>query len=183
MSRTLTSILSIVIAILLYIFVIDQQLAQMSAVQIEIGEYQKAEEKYTEFQKKLDSLVAIKKQASVIENEKLDALVPEVVDDVKLIVDLENMAKSRGMLFGNISIDNAKDESSINSSTEIAIGPTLKSTDISFAVIGTYEQFKQLLEDIEKSLVLLEVVELDFSVTQGVYQQYAVTVRAYAFSQ
>lgn len=183
MSRTLTSILSIVIAVLLYVFVIDQQLTQMSIVQNEIDEYKKAEEKFTEFQRKLDSLVAVKNQASVIENEKLDAIVPEVVDDVKLIVDLENMAKSRGMLFGNISIDNSKDTPSNTSSSEVATGPTLKGTDISFEVIGSYEQFKQLLEDLERSLVLLEVVTLDFAVNQGSYQQYAITVRAYAFSK
>src|SRR3989344_5405340 len=55
-------------------------------------------------------------------------------------------------------------------------------TDISFDVIGSYEQFRSFLRQLESSLVMLEIVDLKFTSGEGFLQQYSFTLRHHALN-
>jgi hypothetical protein len=188
MMRTLTPVLSLLIAVLLFFFFTQPAFTEVSALQAEIDEYQDAAESYVEFSKILEEKLNVKQNRAAIESERLDRLVPDAIDDTRLLVDLEAMAESHNMLFGNIAVEGGDAELLSSKETEggefVETGSgELSATDISFDVIGTYEQFKDFLRDIEQSLTVLEVVGITFSATDGDFQQFSVTVRTYALPE
>ncbi len=182
-SRTLTPILSLVIAIILFVFFVRPQYAEVLSIQSEIDEYQKAITQYTEFTNKLEAKIAAKESRSALQNEQLDQLVPNEIDDAQALVDLEALAQRHNLLFGNTDVSTGDTE--LQRKTDPAVAEDegsdeLRTADITFGVIGTYEQFKSFLTDVEKSLSLYEVTQISFDTTESSFQQFEVTVRVYA---
>ncbi len=102
-----------------------------------------------------------------------------------ILTDLSELSKKHTMLFGNVSIEESEEKgsnSTQNENTEVTGYDSFSHTDIEFSLIGTYDQFKAFLADIETSLVMLEVQSINFSTGEGLFQQYTVTVRLYALS-
>ncbi len=186
MIRTLTPISSILIALLLGIFFIQPEYTKVLDTQREIDEYQSAIEQYASFSALLEQKLTEKQNRSVNENEQLDLLVPEVVNSAQLLVDLEYMAESHSMLFGNILVTGGK-TALTNQSTSGTVKEEsrdeLYTVDISFEVIGTYEQFKSYLRDIESSATLFEVTKITFAPTEDMFQQFSVTVRIHTLNE
>ncbi len=181
--RTLTPILSIIIAVLLVIFFVHPKYIEITAIQNEIDEYNTAIDRYNEFSATLDNKLAIKKGRSAYDNERLDQIVPETEDNAQLLVDLKSLAEQFNLLFGNISVAGKGDD--LKSGAVSATAPEdfsgeLTSQDISFEVIGTYEQIKAFITDLEKSLTLFEITSLSMDASKTIFQQASVTVRVYS---
>ncbi len=188
MFRTITPIFSIVIAFVVFFSFTQPRLTIVSNNNGERDEYLKAAEKAQQLSDTLNDLISTKRSHSIQNLENLKVLVPTDIDEVRLLADLSDMAKKRNLLFGNVSLA----ESEISNDgmiEEELIGDTgsaevsysdLIATDISFEIIGTYQQFKALLGDIERSLVLMEVTNITASASEGTLQQFAITVRTYA---
>lgn len=183
-SRTLTPILSIIVAVMIAYFFILPKYETTQLVRAEIQEYETAVEKYNEFSNKLDEKLAIKTERPAIDNEHLDTLVPSEIDDTQLLVDLETLVTKQTMLFGNISIKGNttiyQQGSEADTSSGQQISRQLVSLDISFDVIGSYEQFQLFLSELERSRTLYEVVSLSYTPSESAFQQFSLTVRVYA---
>ena len=159
---------------------------EVQAVREETKGYEEAIAKATELNTTLATLISKKNSFSLLETERLEALVPDEIDGVRALVDLEQLATRNGLLFDRVSINlegegqeggaetEATDSEAI---TELENG--LLALDVTFSVIGNYTQFKSFLQDIEKSLVLMDVSELAFQTSTGELTNYNVTVRLY----
>jgi Tfp pilus assembly protein PilO len=118
---------------------------------------------------------------------RLKRMLPDHVDNVRLILDLDNMASRYGMSIQDVTIKRAESESSdesvlgaINAQTSIYDSLTMQ-----FSMRGTYANFVSFMNDLESSLRLVEVETItlnpDVSATvQGepVYR-ISITVRTY----
>ena len=189
MLRTITPILSILAALLLFVLFTKPQYAEIQSLRAEIGHYEKATNEYAEFQQKIKSLLARRDAVSLVERERLDMFVPTEIEVTRLLVDLEAMAKEKGLLFGNIKTEepkeakqSAQETSNMNSGAGEAPSSSsaLVTTDIDFDVIGTYDQFKQFLGALESSLTLYEVTNITMKASESEFQQFSVSVRTYA---
>ncbi|MFA5876935.1 MAG: hypothetical protein WC880_01075 [Candidatus Paceibacterota bacterium] len=100
---------------------------------------------------------------------RLQKLVPDHVDNVRLILDFDSMATKYGMRVRNVVIETPKERVSRGQ-----IGPdekTYESVILSFNVSGSYDTFRQYLADLEKSLRLVDVVGLSFTANEtGIYE-------------
>jgi Tfp pilus assembly protein PilO len=183
MIRTVTPIFSIIIALVVFFFYTKPMFAEIKATQSETAEFaeavSRAEELNAELSNKLSKIRAFNAESL----DRLDVLVPPSINEVKVLTDLSEIARSRNMLFGNISVENS----------DVAVGDVVKSsgtqsvsyedianTDIAFSLIGTYDQFKAFLADVEQSLVMMEVTNITFNVGEGDLQQYELSVRLFA---
>jgi len=183
MIRTITPIFSIIIALVVFFFFVKPMFAEIQQIQGETDQYQQAVGKATELNQLLTALVSKKRSYSAEEIERLEALVPQSVDEVKILADLNELAKSHSMLFGNIKVT-SRDEV-VSTGEQTAPSQTVSyddfvTSDITFGLIGTYEQFKAMLSDLEKSLVLMEITNITLSASDGPLQQFELTVRAYS---
>lgn len=182
-SRTLTPVLSLVIAIILFVFFVRPQYAEVMNIQSEIDEYQKTITQYTEFTNKLEAKISAKESRSALQNEQLEKLVPTEINDAQSLVDLEALAKRHSLLFGNTKVTSGDTELKRKTDPTDSVvegSDVLLTADVSFAVIGTYDQFKLFLADLEKSLSIYEVTQISFDTAESSFQQFEVTVRVYA---
>lgn len=182
MIRTLTPVLSIIIGLLLFFIFARPMFAEITAIKAETAQYDRAVEQATTLNSKLAALMNQKNSFSEIERNKLDAFIPRDINEVKLLADLKELTRTHNMLIGNITVTEADGQvaGALDVSTPAISYDSLASSEITFSLIGTYDQFKSILRDIERSLVLMEITGINFSANAGSLMQFEVTVRTYA---
>ncbi len=183
MIRTLTPIFSIIIALLVFLFVTKPIFGEIQIAQSDNEKYRVAVNQAKELNSTLTSFTTQMNGFSSLEKERLNALVPTEIDEVKLLADLKDLTQKHNMLLGNVSVSeeaHSADAEKESVSSQTVTYESLVSTDVSFALIGTYTQFKEVLREIEKSLVLMEVVGVSFTAGSGDLMQFETTVRLYA---
>jgi len=88
---------------------------------------------------------------------KLDVLLPERVDGVRFMVDVDALVSGRGLQMRNPAV----------SVSEPAKDPTgaahVTKNTLRFEILGTYGEFQELLADIERSLALRDVSSISFT--------------------
>lgn len=119
---------------------------------------------------------------------RLEAFLPDSVDNVRLIVDLNSLASRSGVQLSefDIATNNTEKPSSgalplTDPSGALALTPTetVESLDLSVAATGSYAAFQTFLAGVEKSLRPLDVIELSVEDSNtGVYT-YDITFRLY----
>ncbi|MFA6416330.1 MAG: type 4a pilus biogenesis protein PilO [Candidatus Paceibacterota bacterium] len=145
---------------------------------------------------RLNSALEITKQLSEIDAElkmrvnsidqtqlqNLDRFLPDSLDNVQLVLDVNSIAVSSGMKIKNIKIDDSEQKSTdvtlpIASSTE----PQVSKLKMSFTVEGSYETFLGFLDNLSKSLRLLDVLSIKFSADDkgANFYKYDVTIQTY----
>lgn len=121
---------------------------------------------------------------------RLDAFLPDTVDNVQLIVDLDSLAERSGVNLSSFSIGSAGGDSAeappggaydpneVSSSSQ-----STETLDLSVTITGSYSAFKSFLASVEQSLRLLDVVSLSIQDSEtGVYT-YNLTLRLYWLRQ
>lgn len=109
--------------------------------------------------------------------ERLQKLVPDHVDNVRLILDLDSMASRYGMRVRNVSIENDKTRlvnGQIGSNAQ-----AYESVVLSFTISGSYDTFRQYLSDLERSLRLVDVVGLSFTANETGIYDFTVHIKTY----
>ncbi len=113
---------------------------------------------------------------------RLETFLPDSVDNVGLILDLNTLAARSGISLSNIDVI-AKSK---NSSGPDAIGaiPVLEAgpidfIDLSLSAVGTYTAFQAFLIGVEKSARLLDVRELIIKGSDNGVYSYKMTIRFY----
>ncbi len=100
---------------------------------------------------------------------KLDKMLPSSVDNIRLIIDLNNVALQHGFSLSNITAaaDTSKTGTAApstsgtsNGNTLIASTPTLDTVAISFSVTAPYQQFISFMQDLEANLRIMDVTHL-----------------------
>lgn len=186
MIRTITPIFSIIISLVIFFFFAKPMFAEIKLIQGETTQYETAAQKAVELNTALATLVNKKRSFSAGDIDRLDALVPPSINEVRILTDLSEIARSHNMLFGNIEVSNADDSSgSTAAGGTVATAQTVAyadfvTTNIGFSLIGTYDQFKAFLADIEKSLVMLEITNVTFDAGEGNLQQYAISAQVFS---
>ncbi len=123
---------------------------------------------------------------------QLAAMVPDSVDNVGIILDLNALAARTGLSLSNIDIAQNSNQSNGQTTTQTTSAtPTnvtggaassegpVGNVDLSLSAIGTYASLKQFLVGIEHSQRLLDVRDLSIKSSKtGVYN-YQMTIRLY----
>lgn len=112
-----------------------------------------------------------------VENiDKVEKLLPDNVDNVRLILEVDKVASRYGMLIRDISITSPEEES------EDILGPNEEvygSIDVQFSISGSYNAFRRFIVDLEKSLRIVDIRQLSFSVAEEGFVSYSLGVRTY----
>lgn len=170
-------ILFIVIAGGLFFGFIDPTYSRVKELRAEESEYNEALNRSRELQEVRDSLLARYNAFSTQALTNLEKMVPDHVDNVRLILDLDAMASKYGMRVRNVEIET--EESRANRGQ---IGPEERSHEsliLSFTVSGTYDTFRSYLADLERSLRLVDVVGVQFTANDTGLYDYTISVKTY----
>jgi Tfp pilus assembly protein PilO len=160
MSRTLFSLLFLGAAGGLFFFYTKPAYDGVRTVQTQIDQYDQALNKAAELQRLKQSLLSRYNAFNPADVDRLHKLLPDHVDNVRLVLDLDTLASQHGFALQNVVIDapgtTAQDE-------QVSIGPSRQTYDsltLKFATSGTYPKFVEFINSLESSLRLVDVVAL-----------------------
>lgn len=112
--------------------------------------------------------------------DRLATFLPDSVDNVGLILDLNALAAYSGLMLSNIDVTkNTSDSSTPATGALPAAGSPVGSVDLSLSAVGTYESLQNFLRGVEQSRRLLDIRDLSMKGSDtGVYS-YRMTLRLY----
>jgi hypothetical protein len=156
----------------------------VKALQDEMKSLDVALETAAKFKQEQARLVQEREQITDTDLDRVKRLLPDNVDNVQLILDVDGIASESGVRISDIGIDKSQKSGSDGGNTAgqgvlIQDEKAYESLLLSFTATATYGQFKNFLRDIEDSLRTLDVVEISFGESEtGVYK-FDVRVRVY----
>jgi len=137
-----------------------------------------------EYTEKQNQLASARNAIDPANLDRLEIFLPDSVNNVGLILDINALAARSGLSLSNIDIVNAPAAGSTVDAAGGGIGPVananpVSSVDLSLSAVGTYPALQAFLKGLEKSARLLDVREILVKGSNtGVYT-YQMTVRLY----
>lgn len=139
-------------------------LAEVDTLKVEKAKLNQALGNAKQLRETQDSLLATFRNIDPYDLEKLNKFLPDSIDNVKLILDINGIARRSGMSIKGIKIktDEGQEESSVINSADSGAGGTQALT-LGFTVTGSYANFQSFLSDLARSLRLTDVEATGFN--------------------
>ena len=179
MNRTLLPILLIAVSIAIFFFWINPQYADVQVLNAQSDESNTALARVAELESIKSDLVSKENLFQQSDLTKLQKLLPDNVDNIRLFLDMQGIAMSYGTSIQDISVADQSQKTSIQ-----AIGPSSKQYGqmaLSFSVNISYEKLGLFLKDLENSLRVVEVKSLSFTADNKTPNLYKVSFSLNAF--
>ncbi|MEX0652411.1 MAG: type 4a pilus biogenesis protein PilO [Candidatus Paceibacterota bacterium] len=176
MIRLAIPLILISVALGLFFVYIDPTYQNIKKLSAEEKTYNEALNQSRELQEIRDTLLSRYNTFSQEDLSRLNKLLPDHVDNVRLILDIDSIASNYGMRTRNVTVSGASSEE------PNVIGANQNSVDsviLSFSVSATYENFIRFIKDLESSLRIVDVVGLTFSATEGEAFNFNISIRTY----
>jgi Tfp pilus assembly protein PilO len=183
MIRTFVSIVCLVAAGGIFFMYTQPAYDTVQGQNVNIAQYDGALQKATELQQIKQTLLAKYNSFDPNNIDRLQKMLPDHVDNVRLILDMDNLAQMHGMALQNVSVSAAPTVSGQTAVGTInAAKQKYDSLTIKFTTVGSYDTFRQFLSDLQSSLRIVDLVALDLtpvSVTGAGQYSYDITLRTY----
>lgn len=180
MTRFLTPLILVGAAIALFVVYTDPAYQATKEVKAQVESYDNALTKSQELKKVRDQLLS-KRNALVVEDvQKLEKVLPDNVDNIRLIIDVNNIATRRGLTLKNVQLGTISNQA--NAANPLAVGDSgapLGSATLGFTVAASYDDFLVLLADLEHSLRVVNVEKISFSAGERAENDYTFSIRTY----
>lgn len=162
MVKAIFSIVGLAIAGGVFFLYAQPRYDEIRALEVRVGQYDQALQKAAELQQLKQSLLSRYNAFNPVDVERLHKLLPDHVDNVRLVLDLDNLAVLHGMALQNVIVSNAPIEKSAPGSVGGGLGSRQKydSLTLKFSTRGTYSDFTAFLKDLETSLRIVDLVSL-----------------------
>ncbi len=171
----ITSIVLILASLGLFFGYVDPTYTKIKALGVEKSDYTRALNNSKELQAERDKFLDKYNKMSPDDRSKLAKTLPDNIDNVRLIIDIDEMAKKFGMRIRNFTTDAGEKADTIGSSA-IPYG----TLTLSFSTTASYNTFLAFMRNLEQSLRIIDVTSIQFasSDTNQLYD-YGVKVQTY----
>lgn len=136
---------------------------EVQVTQAQIAQYDAALDKAAELQKLKQTLLARFNAFSPTDLDRLHKLLPDHVDNVRLILDLDNLAGRFGLSLQNVDVSSSDSQGAKKQTAVGAIGASNQKYDsltLTFGTRSTYSTFIRFLTDLESSLRIVDLISL-----------------------
>lgn len=187
MTKIILSVMGLAVAGGVFFMYTQPSYDNVQILAAQIKEYDQALEKAAELQELKQSLLSRYNAFNPADLDRLQKLLPDHVDNVRLVLDLDNLAGRHGMALQNVVISNPASEKR-ETGVIGAIGGGLQKYDsliLRFSTQGTYANFTAFLQDLEASLRIVDLVSLGLDREASAQSQgeptysYNISVRTY----
>lgn len=183
MTRLLPVAALIVAAGLLFGYIMPTYQHSIMSEQAQIQSYDNALTAANDFKKKESDLAQQRAALPADSLARLAEFLPDGVNNVQLILDLDGLAARSGMTLSNFDINvNSVSNGSASgdpSALNLQSNNPVDSVQLTVQTTGTYAQFRSFLAGIEQSLRPLDVINLTVSSGTGGQYTYDLTIRIY----
>lgn len=162
MGRSIFTILGLVAAGGIFLFYTKPAYDGVQAMRTQIAEYDAALQKAAELQQRKQELLSRFNAFNPTDRERLEKLLPDHVDNVRLILDLDSLSGKHGMAVQNVVVSTPSSAQNTQgaASTISASKQKYDSLTLKFTTSATYETFQRFLTDLEQSLRIVDLVSL-----------------------
>lgn len=197
MFANIRSLILIIIAVAVFFLYTNKTFKEVSSLKQNGSTFEQALNNSKQFEQARDAINARYQSFSREDIERLKLLLPDTVDNVRLVIDIENIAKNSGLVFKKVTYD-AKESIKAKTVTTPQASPKQTtaqavpaqqpvaplqptrlgsatednkpygSFSVSFTVQGPYDQFLQFLKTLESSLRIVDVTSITFSSVENV---------------
>ena len=195
MNRNITAIILIVLAVGLYFTFTSNLWVETMAVKDVNDQYSGAITGAVKLISLRDKVLKDFNNLSVDDRNNIDKMIPNTVDNIRLIIDLNSIALQHGFSLKNVTaaaksagasaLSNSNNQSSLGSkgnSFNIAT-PTLDTVAVSFSVSAPYQQFISFLQDLESNLRIMDVTHLSVTANDTGTYDFSVQLNTYWLRQ
>ncbi len=195
MNRNVTATILIVLAIGIYMTVTSAKWAEVKEVRTVNAQYISAIDNADKLVKVRDSVLKDYNALSDNDRDRLDKMIPNTVDNIRLIIDLNSIALRHGFSLRNIKAAASNTNSSATSKSTASVQPnkagsagsiptpTLDTVTVSFSVSAPYQKFIDLMRDLEANLRIMDVTHLTVSANSSGSYDFGVELKTYWLRQ
>jgi hypothetical protein len=194
MNRNITALILIVLAIGIYFTYTSGQIAVLNSIQATNNQYLSAIDNAKKLINLRDSVLNQYNAISDVDKTRLNKIVPDNIDNIRLTIDISGIAARHGITATGIttSADAKSSAATPIANTmpghgSLAAGPSsngsLSTVTVSFGVTTTYPNFISFLQDLERSLRILNVTGITLSTSANGVYTYGVTLNTYWLKQ
>lgn len=176
--KSLLPVLFIAIAAGIFFGFIDPAYKNVQSLRTEEAQFDQALSRSKELQQVRDQLLSRYNVIPQSNIDRLQKLLPDNIDNVRLILDIDSIAARYGMRTRNVQLQAVDDRSGRGQVGQD--DKAYQSVVLTFSVTGSYSVFRSFVEDLEQSLRLVDVVGIAFSSTSnGDVYDYTVSIKTY----
>ncbi|MFH1170136.1 MAG: hypothetical protein V1704_01080 [Candidatus Vogelbacteria bacterium] len=186
MMRFLTPLLILGLAAVSFFYFTTPVLKEIDGLKIDKAKYTAALDNATKLDARQRQLQEIKINMDPNDLADLDELLPNNIDNVRLIIDINTIAKKNGLTVKNPSIAG---EAGAGQPAPVGNPPATNSVKragldknsvvISFSVSASYEILKRFLDDLSRSLRIVDIESVSFSGNDKNLYDYKISLRTY----
>jgi hypothetical protein len=174
--KFITPILFILISLGLFFVVVNPLRASVNQLRTDITAYNGALDNSTYLQRTEDKLLETYKNIQPDDKTRLENFLPNTVNNIKFILEVERLANQYNIPIENIKFDsstfsaNTKTKTATNPSgpsVAVASDPSASNAygtfEVDFDTQATYDNFLLFLKDLEHNLRLLDIQSISFT--------------------
>lgn len=177
--RTILSIIMILASIGGFIVYIVPTYTEAKAINQQKAEYSGLLDSARTLAEKRDKLLEIYNGISPDDIERLERILPTNPDNVKLILEIDAIAKTQGLSLQNVKI---KDMAATDQKVKAAqkANPDIGTLTLEFTTVGSYPGYVNFITILEKNLRVMNVRKVSFLAPEDkTAYQYQTTVDTY----
>jgi Tfp pilus assembly protein PilO len=180
--KSLTPIIFIIISVIIFFTITDPVYKEVNKLKIKYAQYQDVLVKSEELLAQRKALQDKYNSFAETDLTRLKKLLPDTVDNVRLIIDIDEIAKRYGLTINNVRLDDSKaTKTGVNDATAtITAGGGMYGTiPMGFSVNADYDTFLSFLSDLEGSLRIVDVTNIGLKPgANGIYS-FNVSLKTY----
>lgn len=174
----MNNIISVVVILTsfgLFFGYIDPTYSHIKELRLEKADYDRALDNSNDLQKEKRELSKRVEEMSAADREDLLKLLPDHIDNIRLIVDVNEMARTH-----NMSIKNLKTETSEKKETIGKDSSRYGTLTFKFTTSAPYNTFLAFIRDLEQSLRILDIASISFDANDNnPIHDFDVTIKTY----
>lgn len=169
MMRFIVPLLLIGLSIAGFFILVSPKYEEVVALKAQVSAYDKALSNSKSLEDERDKLVKKSNDISKVNKEKIHKMLPDSIDNIRLILEIEELASVYGMSLKDVRYEDEKkaEEGKPEIVQAGAIDPYANEDygiwDLEFTTAGSYSNFINFTKDIEKNLRLVDISSVKFS--------------------
>lgn len=174
MSKFILPTFLLILSGTLFFLFVDPTYKEIKILKNDFGQYQEALNKSKELRSVRDSLLSKYNAVDFEKIDRLEKLVPDNVNNVRMIMEIDSVASKYGAILRNVAVNLSTEEEGLGRSTK-----EHGELKVDLLVEATYENFLLFLGDLSRSLRLIDISNLSFASTNLGTYRFKVSFKTY----
>jgi Tfp pilus assembly protein PilO len=153
----------------------------IKTLQTQVGAFNQALDTAQSLRQQRDALISKRNTFSADDVQKLERILPDNVDNIRFVIDINNIAARHKLSLKNVSLGTVSDSKTQRGALAVgASGDPVGSAEIGFSLTASYDDYIAFLQDLEHSLRLVDVEKISFKPATGANAyEFSMTIKTY----